>query len=102
MKRRASGKGCGTVFRPVVSFLMGERFAIDSYPRRVILSILCAVLLCPSLALAAKVQVLFSPVLPAFGPFPSDLFTVADPSHNTGLRASTSLHINRASLDSNF
>jgi len=36
--------------------------------------------------LAAGVQVLFSIESPAGGPFPSDLFTAADPTHNTGLR----------------
>jgi hypothetical protein len=34
----------------------------------------------------AAVQVAFSLESPTGGPFPSDLFTVPDPSHNTGLR----------------
>jgi dienelactone hydrolase len=38
------------------------------------------------LTLAADVQVLFNLESPTGGPFPSDLFTVTDPSHNTGLR----------------
>src|SRR5262245_47750248 len=40
----------------------------------------------PALVHAAGVQVLFSLDDPAEGPFPSNLFTVADSSHNTGLR----------------
>jgi hypothetical protein len=36
--------------------------------------------------LAAGVQVLFDLETPRGGPFPSNLFTVADPTHNTGLR----------------
>lgn len=47
---------------------------------------LSLVLLEPVLAQAAGVQVLFNLENPSGGPFPSDLFTVADSSHNTGLR----------------
>ena len=55
--------------------------------RQKIFALVVGSLLCwPSLVLAAKVQVLFSLDNPAGGPFPSNLFTVADPSHNTGLR----------------
>ncbi len=54
--------------------------------RRALRFTLCVVLLWPSLALAAGVQALFNLEVPAGGPFPSDRFTVADPSHNTGLR----------------
>jgi pimeloyl-ACP methyl ester carboxylesterase len=47
---------------------------------------LCAVLpVAPSRA-ASGVHALFDFSAPADGPFPSDLFTVADPSQNTGLR----------------
>ena len=41
--------------------------------------------------LAAGVQALFNLETPTGGPFPSDLFTVADPSHNTGLRVNLPL-----------
>jgi hypothetical protein len=37
-------------------------------------------------ALAAGVKASFDLSSPTAGPFPSDIFTVADPSHNTGLR----------------
>jgi len=47
---------------------------------------ICSFLCWPTLAFAAGVQVLFSLDDPAGGPFPSNLFTVADLSHNTGLR----------------
>jgi len=46
-----------------------------------------ACLLQSSLTLAhATVQALFDIATPTGGPFPSNLFTVTDPSHNTGLR----------------
>lgn len=58
----------------------------------VLLLALSLLLLGPSLALARPaVRVLFSLDHPAGGPFPSDLFTVADPSHNTGLRVNLPL-----------
>ncbi len=47
---------------------------------------LAFVLLIPSLALAARVTGLFDLSLPSTGPFPSDRFTVRDPSQNTGVR----------------
>src|SRR5712692_7570936 len=43
-------------------------------------------LLVPSLALAAGVQALFDLSSPAGGPFPSDRFTLDDPSQLTGVR----------------
>ena len=39
-------------------------------------------------ALAAGVKAGFDLASPLIGPFPSNIFTVADPSHNTGLRVS--------------
>src|SRR4051812_43288272 len=36
--------------------------------------------------LAAGVQAGFDLATPSKGPFPSDIFTVADPGHNTGVR----------------
>jgi hypothetical protein len=47
---------------------------------------LTVTLLAPSLALAAGVQALFDLESPVTSPFPSDWFTVADASHNTGRR----------------
>jgi len=47
---------------------------------------LSILLLWPALALAAGVQVSFSLDTPTEGPFSSNLFTVPDPDHNTGLR----------------
>ena len=47
-------------------------------------SILLLVLAGP--AVAAGVKARFDLASPAAGPFPSDIFTVADPSHNTGVR----------------
>jgi dienelactone hydrolase len=47
---------------------------------------LLVLLLWPAGILAAGVQALFDLETPTGGPFPSDLFTVANPSHNTGLR----------------
>jgi hypothetical protein len=43
-------------------------------------------LLAAAPALAAGVRAGFDLISPSGGPFPSDVFTVADPSHNTGLR----------------
>ena len=51
-----------------------------------VLMTLCAVLLVTPSRAAGGVQALFDFHSPADGPFPSDLFTVADSSQNTGLR----------------
>ena len=56
--------------------------------QRAILINLVALLLVPSLALAAGVQALFDLSAPSGGPFPSDHFSVDDASHNTGIRVS--------------
>lgn len=45
-----------------------------------------AVLLVPSLCLDAGVEAVFDLSSPSGGPFPSDRFTVADSTQNTGLR----------------
>jgi virulence factor lipase-like protein len=47
---------------------------------------LALVLLVPSLALAAGVTALFDLSSPSTGPFPSDRFTIADATQNTGVR----------------
>ena len=47
---------------------------------------LALLLLIPTVASAAGVEALFDLSSPSGGPFPSDRFTVADPSHNSGLR----------------
>jgi hypothetical protein len=57
-----------------------------SQQRFTILFTLFVFLVWPSLACATGVHALFNPDTPAGGPFPSDRFTVADRSHNTGLR----------------
>src|SRR5262245_56575042 len=54
--------------------------------RPLLLVILFFVVLLPSFALARGVQPLFNLESPTGSPFPSDHFTVGDPSHNTGLR----------------
>ena len=55
--------------------------------RRLLLTIvLSVILLWPVLLPAAGVQALFGIESPTAGPFPSDLFTIADRSHNTKLR----------------
>src|SRR5712691_621946 len=54
--------------------------------RRQLLPALVALVLVPSLALAAGVQARFDLSSPARGPFPSDRFAVEDDSHLTGLR----------------
>ena len=54
--------------------------------KTIILVVLSVLVICPSLALAAGVHALFDLSTPEKGPFPSDRFTVADASHNTGLR----------------
>jgi Bacterial virulence factor lipase N-terminal len=51
----------------------------------VLASAMCFVLLCPP-PVFARVQAKFSLDSPAGGPFPSDRFTIADPSQNTGRR----------------
>lgn len=48
--------------------------------------VLSGLLLWPVSVLAVGVQALFGIESPTAGPFPSDLFTIADPGHNTGLR----------------
>ena len=53
---------------------------------RGVLTALALVLLVPAGVLAAGVEVKFDLSSPTGGPFPSDLFTVDDPSHLTGLR----------------
>jgi hypothetical protein len=50
--------------------------------------VVAVLLLWPSLAPAAGVQARFDRETPESGPFPSDLFAVADPGQNTGLRVS--------------
>ncbi|MGH8067532.1 MAG: Ig-like domain-containing protein [Candidatus Entotheonellia bacterium] len=52
---------------------------------------LLVLLLSPARLLAAGVQALFNLETPTGGPFPCDLFTVADSSHNTGLRVNLPL-----------
>src|SRR5215469_6633159 len=42
--------------------------------------------LCPSLVFASSVQALFDLVAPQNGPFPSDHFTISDPTQNTALK----------------
>jgi hypothetical protein len=54
--------------------------------RPLLLVILFFVVLLPSFALARGVQPLFNLESPTGSSFPSDHFTVEDPSHNTGLR----------------
>jgi hypothetical protein len=54
--------------------------------RWILLFTLLVLLLSPEGVPAAGVQALFDLETPTGGPFPSDLFTVADPSHNTGMR----------------
>jgi hypothetical protein len=49
------------------------------------------ILLSPAVVLAAGVQVRLSLETPTEGPFPSDLFTVPDPNHNTGRRVNLPL-----------
>src|SRR5215510_5021852 len=52
---------------------------------------LLVLLLSPAGVLAAGVQALFDLETRTGGPFPSNLFTVADPSHNTGLQVNLPL-----------
>jgi|SRR6266571_2060900 len=61
--------------------------AIVSNIRSISLSgILILVILLPAFAQVGRVHALFSLETLVGGPFPSDLFTVADQSQNTGLR----------------
>src|SRR5262245_15906410 len=53
---------------------------------RAVSQILVLLLATASPSLAAGVNAAFDLTSPSAGPFPSDVFTVADPSHNTGLR----------------
>jgi Bacterial virulence factor lipase N-terminal len=59
--------------------------------RWMLLFSLLVLLWLPANALAAGVYALFNLETPTGGPFPSDRFTVADPSHNTGLRVNLPL-----------
>lgn len=52
---------------------------------------LFSVVLWPSLAVGARVQVRFDVASPSESPFPSDLFTVADANQNTGRRVNLPL-----------
>src|SRR6266540_2251256 len=52
----------------------------------IVLLLAVLALLWPSPALAASVQARFDLSTPQAGPFPSDRFTVPDPTNNTGLR----------------
>jgi dienelactone hydrolase len=54
--------------------------------RRILGVAFAVVVLLPTLAAAAGVQPLFDLSSPPTSPFPSDRFTVPDPSHNTGVR----------------
>src|SRR5207244_7228564 len=63
-----------------------RRLAMAPHSRRALLFVLSIVLLWPLFALAEGVEAIFSLERPAEGPFPSDLFTVADSHHNTRCR----------------
>src|SRR4030095_16558119 len=52
---------------------------------------LAVVLMLASSALATDVNALFDTSSPRGGPFPSDLFTTVDPTHNTGVRVNLPL-----------
>ena len=54
-------------------------------------TVLAVVLIWSSIARANGVQALFDPSWPPGGPFPSNLFTVADPTHKTRLRVNLPL-----------
>src|SRR5262249_34660960 len=58
---------------------------MNVWQRRLTLALL-ALLATASPTLAAGVTARFDLTSPAAGPFPSDMFTVPDPSHNTGVR----------------
>src|SRR5262249_10359984 len=53
---------------------------------RAVSELLLLLLATPSPSLAAGVNAGFELTSPSAGPFPSDVFTVSDPTHNTGLR----------------
>ena len=59
--------------------------------RSMLLFALPVVFLSPAGTLASGVHALFNLETPTGGPFPSDRFTVPDPSHNTGLRVNLPL-----------
>src|SRR5262245_46204286 len=54
--------------------------------KSIVLLLVLTSFLCPSLVFSASVQALFSLSAPQAGPFPSDHFTISDPTQNTGLR----------------
>src|SRR5439155_4937926 len=62
------------------------RLAMAPHCRRALLLALSVVLLWPLFALAEGVEAIFNLERPSEGPFPSDLFTVADSHHNTRRR----------------
>src|SRR5215471_14620996 len=66
--------------------MRGERRPTMGVLRGVLFFTLPALLLWSSLALAAGVQALFDLEIPTGGPFPADLFRVADLGQETGLR----------------
>src|SRR5712692_3641341 len=73
-------------FTMVVRFLAQKGGAVVSPHLAVFLLAVSLVLLWSPLTLAAGVQARFNLESPTSGPLPSDVFTVPDPSHNTGLR----------------
>ncbi len=84
--RGASSCFAARPFRVIRWLIRGVSPAAASCARRfVFASTMSLVLLWPSIVLAG-VHALFSLETPTGGPFPSDQFTVADPSHNTGRR----------------
>jgi hypothetical protein len=60
--------------------------AVNSRFEKLMFLVVGFVLLWPSLVLASSVQALFGLSTPQSGPFPSDHFTITDPTQNTGLR----------------
>lgn len=68
---------------PIVAFSYS---AVTRICSALLLIIFCAVMLIAPSRAADGVHALFDFHIPAGGPFPSDLFTVSDPSQNTGLR----------------
>jgi Bacterial virulence factor lipase N-terminal len=56
-----------------------------------VFAVLAVVLLWSSGALATDVNALFDTSSPRGGPFPSDVFTTTDPTHNTGVRVNLPL-----------
>ncbi len=84
--RGASSCFAARPFRVIRWLIRGVSPAAASCARRfVFASTMSLVLLWPSIVLAG-VHALFSLETPTGSPFPSDQFTVADPSHNTGRR----------------